>query len=107
MSPSMNITYTCPSCGTTQIAVAAPGEVSAVPECSNPACTADPAWGAISLQMMKQAIGTVIDGHPTGTNAALAKFVIRLLGKVRQVPATTDADAASVWQDVLSKLAAR
>lgn len=103
----MNITYRCPDCGTEQAATAAPGEVPAVPECSNPACTGDPAWGAVSLPMMKRAVQTVFDGHPTGTPAATAKFVLRLLGRARQVPATAEPDAVAVWQATLDKLAAR
>ena len=57
--------------------------------------------------MMKAAVQTNMDGHPTGTNAALAKFVIRLLNKARPMAAAADADSVPLWQGVLDKLAAR
>jgi hypothetical protein len=108
MSPTMNVAYTCPTCGTVQTATGLPtGDGVQVPECSNPACNADPAWGPISLPMMKAAVQTNMDGHPTGTNAALAKFCIRLLNKARPMAAAADADSVLVWQAVLDKLAAR
>ena len=103
----MNITYTCPVCGTVQTADLSPGEPSEVPECSNAACTLDPAWGPISLAMMKTAVGTVIDGHPNATNAALAKFILRLLNKVRKMPACIDLGAAAMWQTYSTKIARR
>jgi hypothetical protein len=108
MSPAMNVQYTCPTCGTVQSLSGIPtGGGVQVPECSNPACNADPVWGPISLTMMKDAIQTNMDGHPTGTTGALAKFVIRLLNKARPMAATADADSVTAWQDVLAKLAAR
>jgi hypothetical protein len=108
MSPLMDVEYTCPTCGTVQTVPGVPtGDGLMVPECSNPACAADPAWGPISLEMMKGAIQTNMAGHPTGTTGALAKFVIRLLGKARPMSGAADADAVAAWQDILDKLAAR
>jgi hypothetical protein len=108
VSPLMNVQYTCPTCGTTQALPSIPtGDGLTVPECSNPACSADPAWGPISLTMIKNAIQTNMDGHPTGTTGALAKFVIRLLGKARPMTGSADADSVAVWQGILDKLAAR
>jgi hypothetical protein len=104
---TMNITYTCPSCGTQQTGVAETGVGAEVPECSNPACTAQPAWGAITLDMMRSAVVTVAQTHPTGTAAFTAAFILRLLSRVRKVPAVTDPASVTVWQQQLDALARR
>jgi hypothetical protein len=103
----VNITYACPVCGTAQTATAATGAGVEVPECSNPACSVEPAWGAISLTMMKQAVSTNMAGHPTNTAGALARFILRLLNRARKVPATTDPDDVAVWTEILDQLASR
>ena len=103
----MNITYTCPVCGTAQTASAATGAGVEVPECGNPACSAEPAWGAVTLTMMKQAVSTNMAGHPTNTAGALARFILRLLSRARKVPATADPDDVAVWTEVLDELASR
>ena len=103
----MNITHTCPVCGTEQTASAATGAGIEVPECGNPACTAEPTWGAVTLTMMKQAVSTNMAGRPTNTAGALARFILRLLGRARKIPATTDPDDVAVWTEVLDELASR
>jgi hypothetical protein len=103
----MNVEYTCPVYGTTQQTVGETGEGVEVPECPNPACTAEPAWGAITVSMMKQAVVTVAQTHPQNTATHTAAFILRLLGRVRKVPAVSDPDSVVVWTDALNKLASR
>ncbi|NLE21350.1 MAG: hypothetical protein GX624_01005 [Actinobacteria bacterium] len=103
----MNITYTCPTCGTVQQAMASPGEGAEVPECSNPACTSEPAWGPVTLTMMKQAVVTVAQTHPQNTAAYTAGFILRLLGRVRKVPAVSDPESVDAWAAALDALARR
>jgi hypothetical protein len=103
----MNIEFTCPACGTKQQAILPEGEGMSVPECPNPACNAEPAWGPITLTMMKDAVLTVAQTHPTGTALYTAGFILRLLNRVRRMPAGGEPEAAAVWAAALDQLARR
>lgn len=103
----MNIEYTCPACGTKQATSAAVGDGVEVPECPNPACTAQPQWGAVTVAMLQQAVVTVAQTHPAQTAMWTAVFIMRLLFRVRRVPAVSDPDAQAVWQQALDVLARR
>lgn len=104
---TMNVEYTCPVCGTRQQTVGETGEGVEVPECSNPACTAEPVWGAITVSMMRDAVVKVAQTHPQQTATWTAVFILRLLSRVRKVPAVSDPDSVAVWTDALNKLASR
>jgi hypothetical protein len=103
----VNITYTCPVCSTAQQATASPGEGAEVPECSNPACISEPAWGPVTLTMMKQAVVTVAQTHPQNTAVYTAGFILRLLSRVRKVPAVSDLESVDAWAAALDALARR
>jgi hypothetical protein len=103
----VNIEFTCPACDTRQQVTLSEGEGMTVPECSNPACDAEPAWGPITLTMMKDAVLTVAATHPSGTALYTAGFVLRLLNRVRRMPAGGEPEAASGWAAALDALARR
>jgi hypothetical protein len=103
----VNIQYTCPACATKQTTIAEVGDGVEVPECANPACTAQPQWGAITVPMLQQAVIAVAQTHATQTAMWTAVFIMRLLFRVRRVPAVTDPDAQAVWQQTLDVLARR
>lgn len=105
---AMNVEYTCPACGGVQtVSGARAGEALQVPECANPACTAEPQWGAVSLTMLRGAVATVAQTHPNNPDRWTAMFILRLLKQVRPVKDITDPDAAANWQQQLDTLARR